>query len=400
MPGKKDEHRFALLFNLIRLRKTQGLLVFLTCRSSHVEKSLINRLKKELSEEFSFKELGFDTGDYLPIDFIAFSENYFPGTLYIICRFPFNEFYKKPAAWEENLRRLVSGLNISRDHISEKKLKIVMICPPELEILITLKAPDFYRFKNFSASFLEGHKLYIPGDKKKPGKDKKNIQPKIDFLLDALKTSPGEEVKAEIYYDLGKIYYQLSQMDQALSYLQKAERIYRKYKNTRIYANVMGNLGAIYSESEQPEKALKYLKEVLTIDQKTGYLRGKAVSLGNIGLVYQRLAQVKEALKYLKKSGKIFQELGVPVPGTFDKQIKILSMTKDPFQSTKLKKKDTTTYIVQCTYNPDHLFPVPFEIEPGPKGLPKEVEALCPFCGTIMPVIIDKEVKPDKAVLR
>jgi len=407
MAHKKDDPEFPLIFNLIRLRKKQGLLIFMACRTPEKEKFLISKLKEEFAGELSIKEVAFDTADYAPIDFIAVSEDEEDshGTLYIICRFPFEEFYKYPDSMEDDIDRLVAGLNISRDHISDKDLKIVMICPPELQTRIALKAPDFYRFKSFSASFLDGCKLYVPtdADAKHLEKSRKDKQRKIEFLLEALKTAPKPEVKADICFELGKVYYELSEMDKALVYFQDAESRYNKLKDKKKQANALGNIGAVYSEMSKPEKALKYLEKALTIDQETGYLRGKAVTLGNIGLVYSYMGQQGRALKYLKESVSTFRELGINVPEIFAAQKKILSLPlqKTSSRAKKTKKTKKVHYNVQCAYNPDHVFETVFEIEGGSEGLVEtELETFCPFCGKIMAVTIKGIVMPDSAIIR
>ena len=65
-----------------------------------------------------------------------------------------------------------------------------------------------------------------------------------------------------------------------------------------------------------------------------------------------------------------------------------------------MSKKYTITYIVICPFNKDHKFPVVLEVEQNKKRVGSSFEAHCPYCDKYVRVTIDKELKPDKAVLR
>jgi tetratricopeptide (TPR) repeat protein len=269
MARNRDEYQFALIFNLIRLKKGQGMLVFLTCRKPGTERILVSKLKEELAGEFSFKELTFDTGDYDPIDYIAVVEEQSPKKLYIISGFPFEIFYSNPTIMEEDIKRLLNAFNIRRDHISALNLKIIIICPPELEDRMMMKAPDFYRFSNYSADFSEKE---IEKTVNHGSQDKLK---KIDFLLNALKTTIREDHKADLYFELGKVYYELTRFEKAVFFLEKAEIIYKKAKNKKKMAGVLGYMGKVYSGLEQPKKSMKYVKESERLSRELN-LPGKA----------------------------------------------------------------------------------------------------------------------------
>ena len=64
----------------------------------------------------------------------------------------------------------------------------------------------------------------------------------------------------------------------------------------------MGNIGIIYHNEGDYDQALKYYQEVLIIEKRLGYRQGEANALGNIGLIYIDNGNLDQALKFLKKA--------------------------------------------------------------------------------------------------
>ncbi|HLP44469.1 MAG TPA: hypothetical protein VK469_00890, partial [Candidatus Kapabacteria bacterium] len=226
---KRDELQFPKLFAHIRYRRQQGVLIFLSCRTEDVERFLIEKLKEEFSAQFPIEEISFTDADYVPLQFICRSAGFSPGTLYIVCKFPCEDYYKNPQAMDHELERLTVALNIGREYFSSRNLKCVFICPPEVEDRIQLKAPDFYLFTHYSASFTDDQKFHRDiANLERGGRDEEK---KIDFLMRVLKNTVIEEQKADIYRELGEVYYNLSDAGNAMSYWRKAEAIYSEYGN-------------------------------------------------------------------------------------------------------------------------------------------------------------------------
>jgi hypothetical protein len=65
-----------------------------------------------------------------------------------------------------------------------------------------------------------------------------------------------------------------------------------------------------------------------------------------------------------------------------------------------MSKKETITYMVICPFGQDHKFPVVLEVEQNKKKESSSFEAHCPYCDKYVRVKIEKELKPDKVVLR
>ncbi len=256
----QDEFEFRLLYNHIRLSKEQGILIFLSCRTPDVENFLVDKLKAELAGEFPFRMIPLEAWDYAPLHFIG-ANDFSAETLYIVGQFPFEDFYKNQRAMDNKLQRLATTLNIARELFSARDLKCIIICPPEVENYLALKAPDFYLFSQLNLYFSNDRKPRKEVESLEEIERNKNNRERIAFLLEALEIAEREEVKGEIYAELGKLYSGLSEWDNALDRLQEGAKIYRKCGNRKGLASVLGHIGLIYRALAQPEEALKYLKE-------------------------------------------------------------------------------------------------------------------------------------------
>jgi len=212
---KKDELQFPSLFANIRYRENQGLLIFLACTSSDVEKFLIKRIKDEFHDQYRILTIPVQSSDYSPLnraDFLQPDEK----ALYIFNAFPFEDYFQSPENYTDAIDKLLSSLNMNRDIIPEKKLKCIFICPEEIEDQIALKAADFYHFKTFSASFTDDAGFHRKiADFEKGGQKEKD---KIEFLKARLKEAEKEE-------DIGSIHFQLGETERHGVHLELYARI-------------------------------------------------------------------------------------------------------------------------------------------------------------------------------
>ncbi len=155
MQRKGNELRIPLLLNHIRFRKKQSLLIFISCRTRGMEHFLIETLHTGLKDELPVKMVSFADNQVALLQYIVFQEDYSPDNLYVIAGFPFDKYYKAPGNMETTIDRLAVALNLKRDFFPSRGLKCVIICPPEVENRLALKAPDFYQFVNHSVLFAD-----------------------------------------------------------------------------------------------------------------------------------------------------------------------------------------------------------------------------------------------------
>jgi tetratricopeptide (TPR) repeat protein len=116
----------------------------------------------------------------------------------------------------------------------------------------------------------------------------------------------------------GNSNYIIGQIDEAKNFyertlsLAKREDLLNLYKDEilRSKGSALGNIGLVYSDKGDLDQALKYLQDALKIHKEVGYRQGEASDLGNIGLVYKAKGDLDQALKYLQDALKIFVKIG------------------------------------------------------------------------------------------
>jgi len=195
---KKEELQLPLLFAHIRLRKHQGVLIFLTCATADVEHYLIQTLRDELEEEYAFETIPLHTEDYAPFTAIWHRPTG-TKTLLIFNAFDFEAFYQKPDAFKTQIDNLCANLNLNRDFIPEKKLKCVFILPPEVEHRIALTASDFYHFKSYTAAFTDDAAFHRGITEAEQGDEGR--EDRIAFLLRRLKKASGAKQLAPLHFE-------------------------------------------------------------------------------------------------------------------------------------------------------------------------------------------------------
>ena len=137
----------------------------------------------------------------------------------------------------------------------------------------------------------------------------KNYQAMLE-LADRVTEKEALEGKANALGNIGLIYSDRGNLDQALKYHKGALKIHREIGYKQGEASDLGNIGLIYSAKGDLNQALKYHNDALKVDQKIGYKRGEASDFGNIGLIYSAKGDLNQALKYHKDALKIDREIG------------------------------------------------------------------------------------------
>lgn len=91
----------------------------------------------------------------------------------------------------------------------------------------------------------------------------------------------------------------------AIAKYEKGLVICREIKNWSHIARHLGNLGTLYRLLGDLEKAVEYLKEALEIGRQNGDLRNVGIRLNNLGNVYLDSNQTKIAATHYKEALKI-----------------------------------------------------------------------------------------------
>ncbi|MFZ2632340.1 MAG: tetratricopeptide repeat protein [Desulfosalsimonadaceae bacterium] len=118
------------------------------------------------------------------------------------------------------------------------------------------------------------------------------------------------------YLALGNSYYATSHYEDALKNYQAALSLHRKDTDCKTpesrqgEASALSNIGLIYSDKGDLDNALKYHQDALVIDKEIGHKRGEADDLCNLGLIYSNKGDLDNALKYFQDALMISKEIG------------------------------------------------------------------------------------------
>ncbi len=139
-------------------------------------------------------------------------------------------------------------------------------------------------------------------------------------FLDALQTyekvlatyKEGGKLSAmgDTLHQLGKVYNDLSQYDQAWAVLQEALEIRRQLENFRGTGRTLDHLGLVARKMSKYDEALKLHQQALEIARQTDDLRGMGQALRNIGAIYSALGNYDPALEFYQQALDLHRQIG------------------------------------------------------------------------------------------
>jgi len=135
--------------------------------------------------------------------------------------------------------------------------------------------------------------------------------PQLSFEL--LVEISGENISnknhANVFLNLGILYFEFGDSEQALNYYRKALGINRKIRDISGEAKVLHEIGMIHQYKGDYEQALKHYEKSVEIKEKIGDMPGKSKSLYHIGMIYQVKHEYDLALRHFEKSMDISKKI-------------------------------------------------------------------------------------------
>jgi signal transduction histidine kinase len=107
---------------------------------------------------------------------------------------------------------------------------------------------------------------------------------------------------AQVYNDLGIIYYDLELYDSSINLYNEALKIRRQLDDDLGVARLFNKIGIIYQRQGDFSKSLYYQQNALSLFEKTNDLLGTSYALNNIGILQQNLGRYDEAISYHNQS--------------------------------------------------------------------------------------------------
>ena len=111
--------------------------------------------------------------------------------------------------------------------------------------------------------------------------------------------------------NIGLIYSDKGDWNNAMNYLKDALKIHMEIDNKIGEANQRGNIGLAYMGKGDLDNALMYLKDTLKKVQEIDYKEGEATALGNIGRIYIKKGDLDNALMYFKDALKVLDKFNL-----------------------------------------------------------------------------------------
>jgi len=108
--------------------------------------------------------------------------------------------------------------------------------------------------------------------------------------------------QARVSYNIGLVYFKLTNFSQSLEYVKKASEIYILEDKFEELSDSYNLLGSIYLKLEELAVAEKYLKLGIKLATKHNYPKVKSRILHNLAIIEKRRKEVKKATILLEKS--------------------------------------------------------------------------------------------------
>ena len=143
--------------------------------------------------------------------------------------------------------------------------------------------------------------------------DKGEYRTSLEWHLKSLDKIPSHDrtIRAESYNNLGCVYENLLEYEQALVYYEKAMKIWKEIygENHLNIAACLNNIACVHSARDNQRKALQLYQQVLQIRQEK--LPENHAEIGashnNIGEIYRRLKDYRQALKHFTRAYEIYR---------------------------------------------------------------------------------------------
>lgn len=133
----------------------------------------------------------------------------------------------------------------------------------------------------------------------------------LSYYLKALNLSKHNKSLSTgiIYNNIGGIYYDQDNWDEALTYYQKGKSIFKKFHSKINLARSYNNIAEIQRIQKDFNPAIRNYKLSIQLHRQFNQLDVLAMNYNNIGLLYIELKEFEKAFDYLKKAQNIINKM-------------------------------------------------------------------------------------------
>ena len=210
-------------------------------------------------------------------------------------------------------------LNYRREYFRDKRLWALFWLDPESVAYVMQKAPDFWSFRSGVAQLADSSEAAAIQARGSTGRQQ--IEPSGRWAGDLAeklqqlaayrkKIPPDENAVGNLLLDIGRLYVDRHEFQDAFDALHEAEAIFDRLKLTLQISSVKTLLAHAFKQTGQVDKAEGAIRQAIEIDQELQSEADLAVDYGDLSRIYQARGQLEEAEKWLRKSIEIAERLG------------------------------------------------------------------------------------------
>ncbi len=184
----------------------------------------------------------------------------------------------------------------------------------------------------------------------------------LDFILknqDTFNQFRDAENQISLFEELGILYFELDDSDQAFKYFNKVLLLLDNTENPKKTAQVFSHIGLLFMYNDY-SKSIEYLQKSLDISTKINDSNGIARDLNNIAIQYLRRQSYDTAVSYFQRAMHINKLMGNSVyratnlfnlanienkKGRHEKAIRLYEKLEKTFDSLDQKKKHTKVFL-------------------------------------------------------
>ena len=111
--------------------------------------------------------------------------------------------------------------------------------------------------------------------------------------------------EANAFYTIAINNYYLNRYDEAITYTQKAKKIFFLLKQEEDHIKALNTIGALYYQKEQHEVAYRYYDSVILMSERTGNASMLTKAYHNKAMINAEVGEYREAIKWFRLSLKL-----------------------------------------------------------------------------------------------
>jgi tetratricopeptide (TPR) repeat protein len=196
-------------------------------------------------------------------------------------------------------------MNLIRDFFMQFEAEFVFFVTEPLLKTIIRSAFDFYDWMKFTFAFVPEHKdlskqSIEPAEKEKI--EYSNPIAKINYLKQSIKKVKNEKARSIQLLELGKLYFQVGDYDNALKQLHESLGIEEKHEDFKNMAIRYNEIGLCHEARGKIDKALEFFRKAAKIFEENNDRDNMEQVRANMGRIYQIKENNKSAAGDTKRA--------------------------------------------------------------------------------------------------